>query len=161
MRLRLTMEYEIVEGLRFYGQIITYKYLNLSKTNPYLLDMEITRYPLDAGLRIERAFFEWRPVSWFGISAGRVSSPEGPPAELKENTIRNATWGVQMVEADMEGIGFGTGWSDTDLFRFAYLPFANFADARINLDNNLFSNDGYKEFHAFAGVLEMKLPFLG
>jgi hypothetical protein len=161
MRLRLTMEYEITETLRFYGQMIGYKYLNLNKTNPYLLDMEITRYPLDAGLRLERAFFEWRPVKWFGISAGRVASPEGPPAELKENTIRNATWGVQMVEADMEGIGFGFMWNETDIFRFAYLPYANFADARINNDNNLFSNDGYKEFHAFAALLEMKIPYIG
>jgi hypothetical protein len=161
-RLRLTMSYDITEKLRFYGQIVGYKYYNATKVNPYLLDQVGTRYPLDSSIRVERAYFDWFINDWITFSAGRMSSPEGPPAELKENTERNATWGVQMVEAAMDSIMLTLNLSkliDSTYLRLSYMPFSTFADARK--DNDLFSNEGFKDMHSYAALYEMKIPYIG
>jgi hypothetical protein len=162
-RLRLTMAYEMTEKLRFYGQIVGYKYFNLTKSNAYLLDMVQTRYPLDSGLRVERAYFDWFITNWLVFSAGRIASPEGPPAELKENAERNATWGVQVVEAAMDAVMATFNLSsliDSTYLRLSYLPYGNFGDAHNN-DNGIFSNDGFKDMHVFVLLYEMKIPGLG
>ena len=165
-RLRLTMSYEITDNLKFYGQLVAFKYfnLNMASQSQDVLDMTETRYPSDLTLRVERAYFDWWITSWLILNVGRSSSPEGPPAELKENTERNTAWGVQMVEAATDGISLTFNMSsllEGTSLRLSYMPFASFVDARTNYDDSLFSNGGFKDMQAYAAMYEMKIPGLG
>ena len=163
-RVRLTVSYDITENLRFYGQLGIFKYLNEFKDSPTDLDMHANRYPRDQALRFERAYIDWFITDWLVLTAGRVASPEGPPAELKENTIRNATWGVQMVEADMETIMLTIHLSrfmERTYLRLFYIPFGVHEDFSLNDDTLLFKEAGIKPMHAWGAMLEMKLPYLG
>ena len=165
-RLRLTMSYDITDNLKFYGQLVAFKYfnLNVATQSQDVLDMVETRYPSDLTLRVERAYFDWWITSWLTLNIGRSSSPEGPPAELKENTERNTAWGVQMVEAATDGVSLTFNMSsllEGTSLRLSYMPFATFVDARTNYDNGLFSNGGFKDMQAYAAMYEMKIPGLG
>jgi hypothetical protein len=163
-RLRLTMTWDVSENLRFYGQIGVFKYFNELKNHPTDLDMHTNRYPRDPNLRIERAYFDWFITDWLVLTAGRVASPEGPPAELKENTIRNATWGVQMVEAEMDAIMLTLHLNqilDGSYLRLFYLPFGSHTDFALTDDRTLFMDGGIAPMHGFGGLLELKIPKIG
>lgn len=163
-RLRLTMTWNATENLRFYGQIGVFKYFNELKSHPTTLDMHSNRYPRDPTLRIERAYFDWFVTDWLVLTAGRVASPEGPPAELKENTVRNATWGVQMVEAELEAVLVTLHLSrylPGTYLRLFYVPFANHTDFTLNDDRSLFRDGGIDPMHAWGAVFELRIPELG
>ncbi len=163
-RLRLTMTWDVTENLRFYGQIGVFKYFNELQSHPTTLDMHTNRYPRDPTLRIERAYFDWFITDWLVLTAGRVASPEGPPAELKENTVRNATWGVQMVEAELEAVLVTLHLSkllDGTYLRLFYVPFASHTDFTLSDDRSLFQDAGIDPMHAWGAVFELKLPKVG
>ncbi len=163
-RLRLTMTWDVTDSLRFYGQIGVFKYFNELQNEPTTLDMHTNRYPRDPTLRIERAYFDWFIWDWLVLTIGRVSSPEGPPAELKENTVRNATWGVQMVEAEMEAVMLTfhlSGLLENTYFRMYYIPFLDHMDFSLADDRFLFMDSGIKPMHAYGALFEMKIPKVG
>lgn len=163
-RVRLTISYDITENLRFYGQLGVFKYLNEFKDIATELDMHSARYPRDQSLRFERAYLDWFITDWLVFTAGRVASPEGPPAELKENTVRNATWGVQMVEAEIEALLLTIHLSrfiERSYLRLFYIPFGVHGDFSLNDDTLLFKEEGILPMHAWGAMLEMKFPNLG
>jgi len=163
-RLHLTMGYDITENLRFYGRLVVFKYMNEISDQVELLDMHSTRYPRDPVLRLERAHFDWFVTDWLVFSAGRIAAPEGPPAELRENTVRSATWGVQMVEASMEAILVTfhlTEFLESSYIRLFYSPWATHTDPISSNDISLFDNLGLDAMHVLGGLIELKLPHLG
>jgi hypothetical protein len=163
-RLRLTMTWEITENLRFYGQAVVFKYLNDIKNNPVTLDMHTTRYPRDTTLRLERFYIDWFITDWLALSAGRITAAEGPPAEIKENSPRMSTWGVQLVEAEMETVNLTFHLKrllEGTTLRVYYMPFTSHTDFTLNDDLKVFEDPGIDPMHAFGSMLELKLPGLG
>jgi len=166
-RLFLKMSFDITDRLRFFGRLAVLKYMNELKPQSVSLDMHSTRYPRDPTLRIERAYIDWVITDWLVFSAGRIASAEGPPAELKEDTARSATWGVQMVEAEMETImftiHFDTFISGLDNFnlRLFYMPYTQHTDFQLSDNLRLFMHEpGFDEMHVFGGMFEITIPGL-
>lgn len=167
-RLFLKLSFDITDRLRFYGRLSVMKYMNELKPQSVTLDMHSTRYPRDPTLRIERAYIDWTITDWLVFSAGRIASAEGPPAELKEDTARSATWGVQMVEAEMETImftlhldSFISGMENFSL-RLFYMPFTTHTDFQLNDHLTLFEHEaGFAEMHVLGGMFELGIPGLG
>ncbi|RME27788.1 MAG: DUF3373 family protein [Deltaproteobacteria bacterium] len=167
-RLFLSMYYDITDNLRFYARLAVLKYMNELKPQSPTLDMHSTRYPRDPTLRIERAYIDWFITDWLVFSTGRIASPEGPPAELKEDTTRSATWGVQMVEAEMETamftIHFDTFIDGLDNFnlRLFYMPYTTHTDFQLSDHTRLFKHEpGFEEMHVFGGMFELTVPGAG
>lgn len=159
-RLRLTISYDVTDNLRFYGQLAAYKYFNEITSRVVDLDMVSSRYPRDNTIRVERAYFDWFATNWLVFSVGRVAAPEGPPAELKENTTRSATWGVQMVEAELETAMVTVHLTTGTYLRVFYMPFSTHADYSLFDDTTLIVDNGVKPMHAMGGMLEWQLPFI-
>jgi len=163
-RLRLGMSWEIMDKVRFYGRLVFMKNFGELIEKPIFFDSQTTRFPRDTSLRIERAYIDWFITDWFVFTAGRVAAPEGPPAELKENTERSATWGVQMVEAEFEVVMLTTYLTallpDTYL-RLFYMPFSSVTNIDPFDDDSLFRDIGISPMHAFGSLLELKIPAIG
>lgn len=163
-RLRLMMQYELTENLRFYGRLGVYKYYNEVRTEPAPLDMYANTYPRTAGVNLERVYVDWFVTDWFAITAGRVSSPDGPPVELRENTARRAGWGAQFIEAEVEVamMTFHLGQLlEGSLIRFFYAPFGTHSPFSLSNPNTLFESTDIKVMHTFGGLVELKIPGLG
>lgn len=163
-RLRLTMSYDINAKLRFFGTIMVFKYMNEVMQRGSDIDLYSSRYPRDTTLRVERAYFDWFITDNLVLSAGRIASPEGPPLELKENTERSATWGAQMVEAEMDAILLTYHISSSiekTYLRLFYSPFTIHQDPVLSDDRYLFLDGGYQPMHAIGGLVETTLPGLG
>lgn len=163
-RMRLEASYDVGENLRFYTRLVLFKHFNDFRPEPTTLDMHQSRYPKDSGLRIERAYFDWFITDWLVFTAGRASAPEGPPAELKENTERSATWGVQMVEAEMEIAMLTFHMSrilEGTYLRVFYIPFTPHVNPSLSDDLTLFTDGGFPPMNAFGYLLEFSLPGLG
>ena len=163
-RLRLSTDYEISRDLRFYGRLVVFK--NFGETNgaPPAMDARSTRYPRDTTVRLERAFLDWFPVEWLALTAGRVATPEGPPAELKENTRRSGTWGVQMVEGEFESLLATLHLGrllDNSHLRLFYSPFFSHAPLNPMDDSSVYQDSGIDQTHIWGLLLELSLPGLG
>jgi hypothetical protein len=127
-------------------------------------DSQTTRFPRDTSLRIERAYIDWFITDWLVFTAGRVAAPEGPPAELKENTERSATWGVQMVEAEFEVVmltTYLTALLPDSYLRLFYMPFSSVTNIDPFDDGSLFKDIGIAPMRAFGALLELKIPKIG
>jgi len=157
-RLRLWMRYDINARLRFVGRAVVYKNFGESDEAPFIQDAAASRYPRDTTLRLERMYFDWFVTDWLVLTLGRVASPEGPPAELKENTRRSATWGVQMVEGEYESILLTARlgrWLEDAYLRVFYSPF--FSDS----ESVAYMDDGIRQLNIWGMLYEMKIPGLG
>ncbi len=163
-RFRLGMAWEITDNLRFFGTLVAQRDFNQDQPDPLRPSSEATRWPRDLTLRIERAYFDWFVTEWLVFTAGRLAAPEGPPAELKENTPRTATWGVQLVENsyDMMFVTFRMEqfWPGSFL-RLIWLPLSPVTRNNVFDQNSLFEFRGRDSMHALAGSLELRLPFIG
>ena len=163
-RLRLETDYEITPDLRFYGRMVVFKNFGETDGSPQPMDSRSTRYPTDTTVRLERAFLDWFPVEWLALTAGRVATPEGPPAELKENTERNATWGVQMVEGEFESILATLNLGhllDKSHLRIFYSPFFSHAPIDPLDDSSVYRDSGIDQTHIWGLLLELSAPQWG
>ncbi len=164
-RFRMVMTWDITENLRFYGAMVVQKYFNELKTMTAQLDMHYTRYPRDPTMKLERAYFDWFITDWLVFSAGRVASPEGPPLDLKENTPRDATWGAQMINAEMETVMLTFHLSrflENTFLRIYTMPFTSHETLSVMDDLSLLKSD-LKSPHmdSWSGLFETKVPGLG
>ncbi|MBU0552674.1 DUF3373 domain-containing protein [Myxococcota bacterium] len=160
---RVRLGFHATNGpLRFSGRLAVFKNFGESDESTVGMDSNSTRYARDTSLRLERAFLDLFVNDWFAFTLGRVASPEGPPAELKENSDRSGTWGIQMVEAEFETIlaTFNIKPINSSL-RVFYSPF--FSHAKINPmdDNSLFQGSGIKPSHIWGFLFESNLPKMG
>jgi hypothetical protein len=162
-RLRLGLEGE--RGpLRLHARLSVYKNFGEGYEGPVGFDSRSTRYPRDTALRIERLYLDWFVHKRVAITVGRVASPGGPPAELKENTPRQATWGLQMVEAEFETLLVTFDLSDTlpdTTLRFFYSPFFHHARLDPNNDESLFADNGIETTQIWGFLAESKIAGLG
>ncbi|MDJ0763501.1 MAG: DUF3373 family protein [Myxococcota bacterium] len=162
-RLRLTMQYDMTDTLRFYGRLAVYKYFNESHHLFLNIDMFSNAYPLKASMGLERVYIDWFPTKWLAITIGRVCSPDGPPAELKENTGRKAGWGLQMISAEIEAAMLTfhlNALTQGTLLKLFYAPFGLHAPMAINEPTSLIASS-VNTTHAFGGLLETKIPKVG
>lgn len=163
-RLRLGMAWEVAKNVRFYGRLVFMKNFGELVEKDLFFDSQSSRFARDTVLRLERAYLDWFITDWLVFTAGRVAAPEGPPAELKENTQRSATWGVQMVEAEFEMVMMTLRferWLKDSFLRMFYIPFSSVTDIDPFDENSLFVDIGIAPMHAFGSMLELKAPYLG
>lgn len=158
-RLRLAIE-GIRGPLHLHARLAMYKNFGEAYEGPVGLDSRSTRYPRDTALRVERLYIDWFIHKRVALTIGRVASPGGPPAELKENTARQATWGLQMVEAEFETLMVTFDLPDTTL-RFFYSPFFHHAPLDPNDDESLFADHDVSATHIWGFLAETKLKGLG
>jgi len=152
--------------VRFSGRIVFYKNFGETIERPLFFDSVQTRLARDSVLRLERAYVDWFITDWLVLTAGRIAAPEGPPAELKENTTRSATWGVQVVEAEFDGIMMTMytpeipGLKQTYLRPF-YLPFHSTTDVDPFAEDSQFIDIGIAPMQAFGLLAETGISALG
>ncbi len=165
-RLRLGMQYDVLDRVRFYGRVVFYKNFGETIEKPLFFDSVQTRLARDSVLRLERAYIEWFITDWLVLTAGRIAAPEGPPAELKENTTRSATWGVQMVEAEFDGVMMTMYLPQIPGFKQSYVrPFYLPFHATTNVDpfaeDSQFIDIGIAPMQAFGLLGETGIKALG
>ncbi|MDJ0763500.1 MAG: DUF3373 family protein [Myxococcota bacterium] len=163
-RLRLTMQFDIADNLRFYGRLAVYKYFNETHQLSLNADLYSNAYPLAAIMGLERVYFDWFITKWLAITVGRVSSPDGPPAELKENTGRKAGWGLQMIGAEIEAAMVTLhldALSQGTLLKLYYAPFGMHRPLAINEPTSLIANTYNRLSQSFGGLIETKIPKAG
>jgi hypothetical protein len=163
-RFRLGMANDFTESLRFYAQLSVFKYFNEIRNTEGTLDLNSNAYPRDTAVRIERIYIDWFAKDWVAFSVGRISSSDGPPAELKENGERRSGWGVQMVEAVTENFMvtfYMKKFLEGAYLRLFYAPFGNHQQFVLSEESSLFDDFGIDPLHSWGGVFEVKLPHLG
>lgn len=165
-RLRLSMQYDVLDRVRFYGRLVFFKNFGETIEKPLFFDSVSTRLPRDSALRLERAYIDWFITDWLVLTAGRIAAPEGPPAELKENTQRSATWGTQVVEAEMDGVMITTYLPKIPLLKQTYvrpfyLPFSSVTDIDPFDEDSLFQDIGIAPMQAYGLLLETGIEPMG
>ncbi len=112
LRLRLRMNANINENLKFMGRLSMYKLYGGSdvpifngQPNTVLDSFNASHIPSTSALRVERALLKWDiPKIPFTLAFGRMNSSEGPPLEVREGTERQATPQAIMVNAEVDGM---------------------------------------------------------
>lgn len=165
-RLRLAMQYDVLDRVRFYGRLVFFKNFGETIEKPLFFDSLSTRLPRDSALRLERAYIDWFITDWLVLTAGRIAAPEGPPAELKENATRSATWGVQVVESEFDGAMITTYLPKIPLLKQSYLrpfylPFHSVTDVDPFNEDSLFKDVGIAPMQAFGLLAETGIAPLG
>lgn len=165
-RLRLALQYDVLDRVRFYGRIVFFKNFGETIEKPLFFDTVQTRFARDSALRLERAYIDWFITDWLVLTAGRIAAPEGPPAELKENTTRSATWGVQVVEAEMDGVMMTAylpkiPFLKQSYLRPFYLPFHAVTDVDPFDEDSQFKDVGIAPMQAFGLLGETGIAALG
>ena len=126
-RFRLNLDSEIQKNLLFTGRLAVYKnFSNLG--NGASNDASQAHVPGDTSLKLDRAYVDWIPEGMpfpLALTFGRHPSSEGPPAELKENRLRQSTYPSLLFDGEADGvvatIGLERylGWKNSGI-RFAW-----------------------------------------
>ncbi len=132
-RLRLKMGAEISENLHFGGRMNVYRKYGGAEVPMFdgspqsVFDsFNSTRIPTDNVVRIERAYFTYTPPSTPLIfTIGRQAATDGPPREVKLDTVRQGTPAGMLIDAEIEGLMVGVnltklGMPDGNRFRVCY-----------------------------------------
>lgn len=132
-RLRLKMEAKISKSLKFTGRLNMHRGFGASSVplfngfpNTVLTAFNSSAVPTGDLLRVERAAFTWDPASTpLFLTAGRQAATGGPPRELRENRMRQATPAAIMIDAQIDGLMLGwhlgsIGLPDEGILRFCY-----------------------------------------
>jgi hypothetical protein len=133
-RLRLKMDAKIGKEVHFTGRLNMNRGYGASPVpifngfpNTVLHAFNSTAIPVDNRLMVERAAFTWDPeeVPLF-FTLGRQAATNGPPRELRENSVRQGTPGALMIDAEIDGVMVGihlaevTGLPDDAILRICY-----------------------------------------
>ncbi|MDY6853338.1 MAG: DUF3373 family protein [Thermodesulfobacteriota bacterium] len=105
-RLRLNLKADITDDLVFHGRLTCFKLWGESNFIGYERDMYHPSIPDSEGnLHVERAYVDYAiPDLQISFTIGRLPTNEGPPAELRENRTRKATYPKLLVDAELDGI---------------------------------------------------------
>jgi len=102
-RLRLSMDANIADNLKFTGRLSMYKNWSDS-SNQGLTDPAQGRKPDgDSGLYVERAYVDYSPNDIFTVTLGRQPSSDGPGMTLIENTKRKSTYPSLLFDGAADG----------------------------------------------------------
>jgi opacity protein-like surface antigen len=111
VRLRLKMNAQINDNLRFMGRLSMYKLYGGADVpvfngfpNTVYNSFNSTRVPSNDVLHVERALLRYDfPNAPFTLAMGRMNTSDGPPMEVREVSERQATPQAIMVNAEIDG----------------------------------------------------------
>ncbi|MBU1657891.1 DUF3373 domain-containing protein [bacterium] len=107
-RLRLNMDSEITDDMKFTGRLVMYKNWADSNINVFAgADPMQGRRPSDSGLFVERAYVDWTVLKGevpVVLTLGRQPSSDGPSHQFKDNTVRKATYSALSFDGAADGI---------------------------------------------------------
>jgi len=163
-RFRLNMDAEIKKNLLFTGRLAVYKNFADTDSNSFANDSNQVTSPGSSSVKLERAYVDWIPEGLpmpVAITMGRHPSTGGPPADLKENGMRQSTYPSLLFDGETDGmvatIGLERylGWKSSGL-RFAWgKAHQDDNDYVSYLDN---STGGMDDTNVFALFFESEIP---
>lgn len=163
-RLRIPLRADVTPSLRFTAQISMFKHFGDSDQAPFVLDLQSSRVPRDAGLRLEHAWLDWFVTDWLAISAGRLSYlGRNPPGHFKENTeYRVPTWGLHVIDGEYETITVTVNplrsvLPDFYVRAFYASWFSDFDDPRGDF---AFLDSGQSNTRTLGFIADLKIPKL-
>ncbi len=164
-RLRIPFGAEPTKSLRLTARLVMYKHFGDMDQAPFIMDFQATRVPRDSGVRFEQAWVDWFMTDSVTLSVGRLSYTDvNPPGELKENsTVRNPTWGLQIVDGEYETINLTFDLSRhivEDLFaRVFYASW--YYDNDDPMGGGAFLDSGTKNLRIIGANVDMRIPGAG
>ena len=111
LRLRLKMNANVTDNLKFMGRLSMYKLYGGAdvpifngQPNTVYNGFNSVRVPSNDVLHVERALLRYDfPNAPFTLAFGRMNTSDGPPLEIREGTERQATPMAIMVNAEVDG----------------------------------------------------------
>jgi len=164
-RFRFNFDAKVIEGLLFHGRLTAYK--NWSTVSqaafyPYA-DPNLSHVPGDTSLKVDRAYIDWvvpnMPIP-IALTIGRQPASEGPPAEFKENRLRQSTYPVLLFDGEADGIVATIGLDrflplNNSALRIAYgKGYQSTNDKTVYLG----SRYGIDDLNVFGTFFEAELP---
>ncbi len=129
-RLRLAMEADVADNVKFTGRLAMYKTWGDStgvqvfngQSNSFNIDGNTTGVPNSDILRVERAYVDWTNLFGTGlyVSVGRRPSTGGPPMHLRQGELRGGSPMGAMIDFQFDGITVGYHLNETSTFRLCY-----------------------------------------
>jgi hypothetical protein len=129
-RLRLNMNAEVAENVKFTGRLSMYKVFGDStgvqvfngQSNSFDIDGNTTTVPNGDMLRVERAYFDWTNIGGSGLylSVGRRPSSDGPPMHLREGELREGSPMGSLIDFQFDGITVGYHINEYSTARICY-----------------------------------------
>lgn len=167
-RFRLNMDADITNGMQFHGRLALLK--NWADSDSPQLQTDPNRAHLPSGdsdIKLDRAYIDWVPQGLpipLAITFGRQPSSEGPPFELKENRLRQATYPALLFDGESDGIvatvGLDryTGLKNNGLRLFYAKGYQDDDDANVILDNHAVTP--LDDLNVYATFFESEIPTL-
>ncbi|HNX50446.1 MAG TPA: DUF3373 family protein, partial [Thermoanaerobaculaceae bacterium] len=129
-RLRLNMDAEVTENVKFTGRLSMYKAFGDStgvqvfngQSNTFTIDGNTTGVPNSDALRVERAYFDWTHIggSNLYLSIGRRPSAGGPPMHLRQGELRAGSPMGSLIDFQFDGITIGYHLGENSTARICY-----------------------------------------
>ena len=125
-RVRVNMDADIRQNLKFTGRLTAYKNFadSDSPAGAVFGDANSAHLPDGSGVKLDRAYIDWIPEGLsvpLAITFGRHPSSEGPPNEIKENRKRQSTYPSLLFDGEADGVVATVGlerylgWQDAAL----------------------------------------------
>jgi len=122
-RLRLKFGADITDNLHFFGRLNAYRLFGgadvpIFNGTPESVhnSFNSTRIPTDNIVRVERAYFTWEPRRTpIILTLGRQASTDGPPRQVKLDTVRQGTPIAILIDAEIDGLMLGFKLDDWGL----------------------------------------------
>jgi TorA maturation chaperone TorD len=116
-RLRLNMNAEVAENVKFTGRLSMYKVFGDStgvqvfngQSNSFTIDGNTVGIPSGDFLRVERAYFDWTNIGGSGLylSIGRRPSSGGPPMNIRYGELRAGSPMGSLIDFQFDGVTVG------------------------------------------------------
>jgi TorA maturation chaperone TorD len=129
-RLRLGIDAEVAENVKFTGRLSMYKTWGDStgvqvfngQSNSFNIDGNTTGIPNSDILRVERAYFDWTRIGGTGLylSIGRRPSAGGPPMNLRQGELRAGSPMGSLIDFQFDGITVGYHLGESSTVRICY-----------------------------------------
>jgi TorA maturation chaperone TorD len=129
-RLRLNMDAEVAENVKFTGRLSMYKAFGDStgvqvfngQSNSFNIDGNTAGVPNGDMLRVERAYFDWTNIGGSGLylSIGRRPSSGGPPLNIRYGELRAGSPMGSLIDFQFDGITVGYHINEWSTARLCY-----------------------------------------
>jgi len=129
-RLRLSMDADVAENVKFTGRLSMYKAFGDSagvqvfngQSNSFDIDGNTVGVPNGDMLRVERAYFDWTNIggSRLYLSIGRRPSSGGPPMNLRYGELRAGSPMGSLIDFQFDGITVGYHLNEWSTARICY-----------------------------------------
>jgi TorA maturation chaperone TorD len=129
-RLRLNMDAEVAENVKFTGRLSMYKAFGDStgvqvfngQSNTFNVDGNTVGVPNGDMLRVERAYFDWTNIAGSGLylSIGRRPSSGGPPMNIRYGELRAGSPMGSLIDFQFDGVTVGYHLSEYSTARICW-----------------------------------------